>query len=326
MGSQFSQFFPPQPTFTGANIGSQNGKVFLITGGYSGIGLELAKILYQKGGKVYIAGRSQERARQAIQQIESSSPTGGSLHFLAVKLDDLSTIKESADTLIAKERKLDVLWNNAGVSQPPVGSLSHQGFELQFATNCLGPFLFTQLLMPLLEIAAVESQSSITAAGRVVWLSSQIMELSASKGAIAMSDLLDPSKDQTRNYITSKTVNYLLASELAHREGRSKGIISVSINPGAANTKLFRHTPWLKFLARPLLYRAELAAYTELYAGISPDITLAINGCYIVPWGRVSTSVREDLVVAARPSDQDGSGRATEVWEFCEQATREYRT
>jgi NAD(P)-dependent dehydrogenase (short-subunit alcohol dehydrogenase family) len=326
MGAHFSQFFPPRATFTGASIGSQSGKVFLITGGYSGIGFELAKILYKKGGKVYIAGRSSEEAQRAIQEIQSFFPeSNGSLHFLPLSLDDLSTIAASANTFKAQECKLDVLWNNAGVSQPPLGSTSKQGFELQFATNCLGPFFFTQLLLPVLEKAVTSQNQKLTspASGRVVWLSSQIMELSAPTGGISMHDLKNPPKDQTRNYVASKTVNYLLSCELARREG-AKGIISVAINPGAASTQLFRHTPYLTYLAWPLLYGAEMAAYTELHAGLSSDITREKNGCYVIPWGRVSEAVREDLLVAAAPKESGGTGRAAEVWEYCEELTRQY--
>jgi NADP-dependent 3-hydroxy acid dehydrogenase YdfG len=58
MGAQFSQFFPPRPNFTSENLPDQQGKVFLITGGTSGIGFELAKILYRHGGKVYITARN----------------------------------------------------------------------------------------------------------------------------------------------------------------------------------------------------------------------------------------------------------------------------
>jgi hypothetical protein len=59
--SQLSQFFPPKPAFTEADVAPQKGRVFLMAGGASGIGLELAKIPYQKGRRVYIAGRSEEK-------------------------------------------------------------------------------------------------------------------------------------------------------------------------------------------------------------------------------------------------------------------------
>jgi NAD(P)-dependent dehydrogenase (short-subunit alcohol dehydrogenase family) len=73
MGVTFSRLFPPQPTPTLKNVPSQAGKVFVVTGGSSGIGFELAMILYRKGGRVYIAGRSEANAYQAIEHIRSLS-------------------------------------------------------------------------------------------------------------------------------------------------------------------------------------------------------------------------------------------------------------
>ncbi|KAF3893376.1 Peptidase M16 inactive domain family protein [Trichophyton interdigitale] len=321
MGAQFSQFFPPKPTWTEAKVGSLDGKVFIVTGGASGIGFELAKMLFEKGGKVYIAGRSKEKAQKAVEEIQAAIPNGGSLEFLHLVLDDLSTIKASAEEFMEKESRLDVLWNNAGVSQPPLGSLSKQGIELQLATNCLGPFLFTQLLLPLLETTAATSTPGSV---RVIWTGSQIVELSAPQGGIIMSELATPPKDQTRTYVTSKAGNMFLASELARRVGPSHNIISVSLNPGAANTNLLRHSPWMKFLAMPLLYKPKLAAITELFAGLSSDVNLEENGCYIIPWGRISRSVRQDLVDASKSTEDGGTGRSQEFWEFCERKTTDY--
>jgi NAD(P)-dependent dehydrogenase (short-subunit alcohol dehydrogenase family) len=210
------------------------------------------------------------------------------------------------------------------VSQPPLGSKYKQGFELQLATNCLGPFLLTQLLLPVLEKAATSNANVAEATGRVVWLSSQVMELSAPKGAIIMSDLTNAPNDQVRNYTTSKTANYLLSCELARRESASKRIISVAINSGAANTRLFRHSPWMKMLAWPMLYKPQVAAYTELYAGLSPEISFENNGCYVIPWGQIHTSLREDLVLATHPIAEGGDGKATELWEYCEEKTNVY--
>ncbi|KAL7927252.1 NAD(P)-binding protein [Trichoderma austrokoningii] len=322
MGAQWSQFFPPKPSFTEADVSSLDGKVVIITGGSSGIGFELAKILYRRNARVYIAGRSEEKAREAIRNIQASGNTGGSLEFLSLKLDDLSSINASVQEFKSKESKLHVLWNNAGVSQPPLGSKSSQGIELQFATNCLGPFLFTQLLLPLLESTAAD-EATPQGSVRVVWTSSQVMELSSPPDGIVIDELRTPPKDRTRNYTNSKTGNYFLATELARR-ARSSNIVSVSINPGAATTNLFRHTPYLKYLAYPLLYKPEFAALTELYAGLSPDIGIQNNGCYVIPWGKISNSLRRDLINAAKTAEEGGSGKAQEFWELCAEKTKAY--
>lgn len=321
MGAQWSQFFPPKPIFTEADLASLDGKVVIITGSSSGIGLELAKILYRRNARVYIAARSEEKAREAIRSIQAAESTGGSLEFLSLKLDDLSSIKATVQEFMAKESKLHALWNNAGVSQPPLDSVSSQGIELQFATNCLGPFVFTQLLLPLESTAA--NEATPRGSVRVVWSSSQVMELSSPPDGIIIDELRMPPKDRTRNYTNSKTGNYFLATELARRAG-SSDIVSVSINPGAATTNLFRHTPYLKYLAYPLLYKPELAALTELYAGFSPDISIQNNGCYVIPWGRISNNLREDLINATKPTEEGGSGKAKEFWELCAEMTKDY--
>ncbi|KAI0812132.1 hypothetical protein GGR55DRAFT_613635 [Xylaria sp. FL0064] len=320
MGSQWSQFFPPKPNFT--EIPSQDGKVFIVTGGASGIGYELSKMLYQRGGHVYVAGRSNSKAQAAIKEIIDATPAGttvGKLDFLQLDLDDLASIKASVNIFKTKETKLHVLWNNASVSRPAVGSLSKQGIELQLATNCLGPFLFTQLLLPLMQsTAASEGSDSV----RVVWTSSQSVELSAPRGGLIMSELQSPPADATRLYNNSKAENMFLASELARRYD----IASVSTNPGASSTNLFRHTPSVKYLAWPLLHNPALAALTQLFAVVSQDIDKEdLKGGYIIPWGRVSRNLREDLLQAMKLPEEGGSGRASEFWDFCEQATSKYR-
>ncbi|KAK3337582.1 hypothetical protein B0T19DRAFT_79267 [Cercophora scortea] len=334
--AQLQQFFPPKPTFSEADVPPQDGKVFIVTGGSSGIGLELCKILYRKNGRVYIAGRREPKARQAIQEILNATPaasSSGTLEYLPLDLADLSSIKTAVDAFKAKESHLHVLWNNAGVSQPPLGSLSTQGIELQLATNCLGPFLFTQLLLPLLKstaaTAAAEDPSSASSV-RVIWTSSQIAELSAPKEGIVVSELRTPPKNTTRNYVNSKTGNIFLATELARRQQQQAqtqepSVISVALNPGAASTDLFRHTPMTKYLAWPLLHSAKLAALTQLYAGLSGDVTAEKNGCYVVPWGRVGV-LRKELVDASKAVGEDGgTGRAAEFWEWCVEMTREFQ-
>ena len=149
MGVTLSQIFSPRASLTEQNLPSQKGKVFIVTGGYSGFDYELVNILFHAGGKIHIAGRSEAKAQQCKEEIKSlvhDTLSAGQLEYLPLELDDLSSIKASAEAFKAKELKLDVFWINAGVSMPPLGNLSKQGHELQIATNCLGPFLFTRLL------------------------------------------------------------------------------------------------------------------------------------------------------------------------------------
>jgi NAD(P)-dependent dehydrogenase (short-subunit alcohol dehydrogenase family) len=119
MGSQISQFFPPSPNFEEKDLDSLRDRVFLITGGTSGIGLELAKILYHAGGRVYITGCTEEKALQAVAAIRESVPESkstssaddapGQIDFIILNLDDLASIKPSVEAFQAKETRLDVL-------------------------------------------------------------------------------------------------------------------------------------------------------------------------------------------------------------------------
>ena len=130
-------FFIPTPPITGLNCPDQTGRVciskvfstipnrlttrvqvFIITGGYGGIGFELSQILYEHNATVYIAGRSQSKASNAISNMIKASPkSSGRLEFLFVDLMDLATIKSSAEAFLTQEERLDVLVHNAGVSR-----------------------------------------------------------------------------------------------------------------------------------------------------------------------------------------------------------------
>ncbi|KAF4921503.1 putative oxidoreductase [Colletotrichum viniferum] len=176
MSVRCSTFSPHKPTLTEENLPDQAGKVFLITGASGGIGTELVKILYSKNAKIWLAARSYSKTQAVISEIKAAHPTStGEMVFLKLQLDDLSTIKESAQQFLSRENRLDVLWNNAGVMVPPQGSTTVQGHELQLGINNLGHQLFTQLLTSLLEkTSRIAPNDSV----RVIWVS-----LSAADGA-----------------------------------------------------------------------------------------------------------------------------------------------
>lgn len=314
--------FPPSPKFTEKDVADQAGKVFIVTGASSGIGEELAQILYSLNAKVYVAARSEDRASKSIQRIKSSYPNSeGELIFLRLDLDDLTTIKKSAEDFLGKETKLDVLWNNAGVMTPPQGSKTKQGYELQLGTNNVAPFLFTKLLTPILIRTA---QTAPPGSVRVVWVSSSAAELLSPKGGVDM-DNLDYKKDQPprTKYGVSKAGNVLHAMQYAKLH-KDDGIVSLGLNPGNLTTNLQRHVSSLeRWTLQKLTYTPIHGAYTELYAGLSPEISMAQSGGWVIPWGRLA-SIRKDLAEAAKTKEEGGSGNAENFWAWSEEQVKSY--
>jgi retinol dehydrogenase-12 len=200
-------------------------QVFIVTGSSSGLGKELAQILYAHDAKVYVAARSKERAEQVMEEIRANFPASkGELVYLHLDLEDLSTIKASAEEFLGKEDRLDVLWNNAAVMNTPAGSKTKQGYELQLGTNNIAPFLFTKLLTPVLvETAKTAPKGSV----RVVWVSSSAAEMIAPVGGVDMNNL-DYKKDLSgwMKYGVSKGGNILHSNEFARRH-EEDGVISV---------------------------------------------------------------------------------------------------
>ena len=197
-----------------------------MTGATSGIGEQLAQILYSHNAKVYVAGRSAEKASKMIEAIKQAHPESkGELIFLHLDLDDLTTIKSSAQEFLSKEKRLDVLWNNAGVMVPPQGSVTKQDYELQLGTNNIAPFLFTKLLTPLLfETAQTAPEASV----RVVWVSSSASDRFAPEGGLDLNDLgyTGPDRSAWYKYGVSKAGNILHSKEFARRYGKD-GVISI---------------------------------------------------------------------------------------------------
>lgn len=318
--------FPPSPHFTEKELPSLVGKVFIVTGGNAGIGLELVKILYYRGGTVYMAGRSATKITAEIETIQAAAgtePTAGKLKSLLVDLSDLSTIKSAVSIFLAQESRLDVLFNNAGLSRQPPGSVTAQGHELHMGTNCLGPYLLTKLLLPILiETAKSAPKDSV----RVVFTSSKIIDLVGPPGGVSLAEL-EPGKhseDMNRNYSASKAGNWFLASEFDKRYAKD-GIVSVVQNPGMLETKGWNGTPWLvRQLMRPFFYPPKMGAYTELWAGLSPDVKSGDGQKFINPWGRWHETPKKEIVESLKTAEEGGAGLAAKFYDYCELHTKEF--
>ncbi|KAI1187097.1 short-chain dehydrogenase [Nemania serpens] len=316
------QLFPGRPTYTEDEIPDLSGKVYLVTGANTGIGKEVARILYSKNAAVWIAARNAEKGANAIASIREAHPSSsGRLELLQLDLSDLTTIKASAEAFLAKEKRLDVLINNAGVMLPPHGSKTAQGYELQLGTNCLGPFLFTQLLTPtLISTAKTAPKGSV----RVIWASSSTAEHLSPRGGVDL-DNLDYKRDvfNAWKYGISKAGNYYYATEYARRH-RDDGIVSVSFNPGNLKSDLDRNCNFFEMLFRhATTYPTVNGAYTELFAAISEEVGMPNSGAWIVPWGRIE-NIRKDLLEGSKPEEEGGTGIAQKFWKWSEQQTSQY--
>jgi len=280
--SIFNEGFPPKSKFTVDDIPDLTGKVIIVTGGNSGIGKETAKALLAHNAKVYIAARNQERVENAIKELKDQ--TGNEAVFLKLDLGDLKSIRAAAGEFLQKEKELHVLFNNAGVMNPPIEDLTTQGYDLQFGTNTLGPFYFTKLLLPALLAAAKDSPNG---KARVVNTSSSVHLFTKKIDFNTLKD--SPGRKKKLRWILyaqSKLGNVFFSNELARRYG-DLGIVSTSLNPGNLKTDLLRHLSKLEnWLLDLVLQPVSYGALTQLWAGTSSQ-GVDLNGKYLIPWARV---------------------------------------
>ena len=145
--------------WTAQDVGDQRGRVAVITGANSGLGLQTARILAEHGATVVLAGRDPGRTASAAAGIRAAQPDA-SVETAELDLASLADIRTAASDLAARFPTLDLLINNAGVMMPPY-SLTKDGFELQFGTNHLGHFMLTGLLMPSLVLSYSHTDADI---------------------------------------------------------------------------------------------------------------------------------------------------------------------
>jgi NAD(P)-dependent dehydrogenase (short-subunit alcohol dehydrogenase family) len=205
-----------------------SGKVAIVTGSNTGIGFEVALDLYQKGAKVYVACRNEEKAQAAIERMKQTRGSG-ELVFGHLDLSSLDAVKQFANEVASKESRLDYLVNNAGIMIPPP-SKTKDGFEIQFGVNFIGHFALTGHLFNQLK----ETQGS-----RVVTVSS----IAHRNSAIDFDNFrLEKEYNHWREYGQSKLADIIFALELDKRL-RSSGshILSLAAHPGFSKTDLQKH-------------------------------------------------------------------------------------
>lgn len=216
--------------WTAENIPSQQGKIILITGANSGLGLEATRVLSAKDAHVIMAVRNMNKGKEAASKIREEYPKS-QLELMHLDLADFDSIRKFSEEFHSKHSKLDVLINNAGVMSPPRREATKQNFELQFGTNHLGHFLLTGLLLNVLKN---------THNSRITVQSSLVHKTKFYKADIHFDDLnWENSYNKNQSYSQSKLANLLFAYELDRRLKRHNiQTIVTAAHPGYSSTNL----------------------------------------------------------------------------------------
>lgn len=268
------------------------GKLAIVTGGYSGLGLETTRALAKAGAHVIVPARRPDVAREALAGIEG-------IEVDELDLGDLDSVRGFAERFLASGRTIDFLIDNAGIMASPETRVG-PGWEAQFATNHLGHYALANRLWPALASGD---------GARVVSVSSRGHHLSP----VRWDDVQwTEGYDKWQAYGQAKTANALFALQL-DTLGRDFGVRAFSLHPGGIMTPLQRHLPkeemvergWIDEQGNPLnpagFKTPEQGAATQVWAATSPQLD-GLGGLYL-----------EDCDIA-EPAPEDGAWAGVKDW------------
>ena len=302
-----------------ATVPDLSGKLAVVTGANSGLGLGVAGAFAAAGADVVMAIRNQAKGEAAAEQIRSTVPAA-KLAIKKLDLASLDSVAALADELVSDGRPIDILVNNAGVMQPPQRESTDDGFELQFGANHLGHFALTGRLLPLLRQAP---------AARVTSLAS----LAARSGGINFDDpQWERSYSPTRAYNQSKSATLMFALELDRRSRAGGwGVMSNAAHPGLTKTNLQlagpsqgRDQDTLMTRFYRFTWRFTGFAWQEVERGIEPVLYAAASpgaepGGYYGPNGFYEIKGRTTHATVPKHAGDAAGGRR--LWELSEQLT-----
>jgi NAD(P)-dependent dehydrogenase (short-subunit alcohol dehydrogenase family) len=300
-------------TWSAADAGDLTGRVALVTGANSGIGYETTRVLADHGAHVIMACRDGQKAARARDTLESQLDRS-SLELLDLDLSDLASVRAAAERVVEQHARLDLLVNNAGIMGTPSRQTA-DGFELQMATNHLGHFALTGLLLDRLLT---------TERSRIVVVSSHMHRLGRLHPA-------DVATTKTRNawmiYSTTKLANLLFVTELSRRlDSGGFRTMALAAHPGWTRSNLAGTGAALSTSrVRRRLGRAAGSSLGQSAAGGALPVLCAAtsahvhNGQYIGP-GRAFGLYGPPR--AARPSRRARDTKmAAQLWDASEELT-----
>lgn len=263
----------------------------IITGATSGIGAETARVLAKRGARLVLPARNLKAAEDSKARILSEVPDS-EIYVMALDLSSLTSVRNFVSDFEALELPLHLLINNAGKFSHHHG-ISEDGIEMTFATNYLGHFLLTKLLLKKMT----ETATTTGIQGRIVNVSSAIHSWFSGDLIRSLEKLTRNRSeyDATRAYAISKLANVLHTKELAQRLKEMEANVTVNcVHPGIVRTRLTRDregfiTDLVFFLASKLLKTIPQAAATTCYVATHPRLA-SVSGKYFADCNETSTS------------------------------------
>ncbi len=235
-----------------------HGKVVLVTGASSGLGLAAAEGFARLGASVWLVVRSAERGKRARARILERSGRGY-VHVGLCDLSDLESVRQFAGRFRDQVSRLDVLVNNAGLMTDARG-VSADGIELTLATNVVGPFLLTNLLLPLLRESAPARIINVSSGGMYTQRL-RVDDLQSERGDF----------DGPKAYARTKRAEVIL-TELWAEQLAGTGVVVHSMHPGWADTPGVQSSlPGFYRVTRPLLRTPEEGADTIVWLGAAAE-------------------------------------------------------
>lgn len=283
------------------NAQTLSGRIAMITGANTGIGLVTARELARRGAHVFIACRSVEKGQAAVDEIRQT--TGNNkVELLALDLGDLASVRQCAQIFLARDLPLHLLINNAGLAGAK--GMTKSGFELAFGTNHIGPFFLTQLLLDRIKQSAP---------ARVVTVASRAH---TRVSGINWDDVRQPTKGKAGlpEYGISKLANVLFSAELGRRLAGT-GVTTYSLHPGVVATDVWREVPALiRPLIKLMMISTEEGAATTLYCATSGDVGDQTGLYYDKCRVKAASAAGQDAALAAE------LWRRSEEWVRCDQS------
>jgi NAD(P)-dependent dehydrogenase (short-subunit alcohol dehydrogenase family) len=298
--------------WTDDSVPGQEGRIAVVTGGNTGLGFEAARVLAEAGAAIVLAVRNPARGAAAAARIRATAPRAR-VDLVRLDLASLASVREAADQLRASYPAIDLLINNAGGVNPRY-QLTEDGFERTLATNHLGPFALTGLVLD--RLLPVPGSRVVTVAS-----------IGHRRGVIDFDDLQASHGYRFQQaYFQSKLANLLFTYELQRRlGGTGADTIAVAAHPGNARTEFGRDmsgvvrvamSPRLRALTWWLMQSPQAGALATVRAATDPQ---ARGGDYFGPPGRAQFTgypVRVESSAASRDPEV-----ARRLWEESQRLT-----